>query len=201
MFFLRRYAKNFHHDSLFLGEAATASPSLPARHFSEFLFFFCFSKSSIFFFAASQINFYATVICFARELILFCLEVTSIVTALVRLGLQLIKRDDLSFVPRILCSPFRGHMPNWMCLQPYSLCSERIFSRNNTWFRSDEELTLETSALETFWTSCLTTLTAGGWSSRLAPRFSLGISSLEGWCLTPEDTLIFGSFNQLELAL
>ena len=116
-FFLRRYAKNFHHDSLF----HAASPSLPARHFSEFLFFFCFSKSSIFFFAASQINFYATVICFARELILFCLEVTSIVTALVRLGLQLIKRDDLSFVPRILCSPFRGHMPNWTCfttLQP-----------------------------------------------------------------------------------
>ena len=167
LFFLRRYAKNFHHDSLF----HAASPSLPARHFSEFLFFFCFSKSSIFFFAASQINFYAT-----RELILFCLEVTSIVTALVRLGLQLIKRDDLSFVPRILCSPFRGHMPNWMCLQPYSLCSESVFSRNNTWFRSDEELTLETSALETFWTSCLTILTAGGWSSRLAPRFSLGIS-------------------------
>lgn len=79
-------------------------------------FFFCFSKSSIFFFAASQTNFYAT-----RELILFCLEVTSIVTALVRLGLQLIKRDDLSFVPRILCSPFRGHLPNWTCfttLQP-----------------------------------------------------------------------------------
>ena len=35
-------------------------------------------------------------------------------------------------------------------LRPYSLWSTRIFSHNYTGFRSDEGLTLETSALELF---------------------------------------------------